>query len=1210
MNYEIREVPKPKERFHLKPKHKKLLAALTLFTLFILAYETYGSPSITGAAVLSAPEKEATVIQEIASMEVTPESIVINTTRNQIITQELLLKNTGTIPLEPKLEVKGAVSSYTTFSQVPKLLPNQTKTLTLTFSNLTWSVSGALSISTAHTRIGVPITINVERKVNEITLSTAGGGSSTSFRDYDPPCDPLQIEAPTEIILNSNTTFNITLSNSCAKTTTNLTLRENFSTVTLSYVPPHELPSKSTTTIPISATPKSKNCSVESKEILINSSQKHASTHIKIHANGIKTSGAAYHERKLYNSNSRELVPVPYAKVETSPSCEKTKTHFDGTFEIFRPHNSDLFIIGSGFLVDEYAHAELTSKSPDALQFKLTKGRAKIYLHNHTNFNLGQPAQVTITAFVGRQDSVYAPYKGLHNTVLEAEIFKEVQEKEYLLGRSYTTTNLSQGTHYITLNLTLKDDVPGRDLNLPKLRVRLLTGTDDIITEKEEYTTVGFLKATLDNEKVIIENPTARTLKGITLSSSLENERGELTFLDFEENNFELLPKSSKEISFTKRLTSPGEYTGTISVSATLPRVGYWDEPASDLVSLPITLSIPGHDVAVFLNNPPTIPPTTPIKIRLENHGDFPEEVNLKVTTNNRTLHYSNHTIEPDENHLVEILNNLTQGLHTLNITAEIPNDIVPSDNSRQEYLLITNNQTLQNFVLIILDGAGEKYISQTLSPNLLRFKHRGFYAENMRVRIPSTTQSHSIMYTSRYEPDYDWSALANSVSFENQTIFDSARNADHLVLGVLGKGDTYDATLKFDAILYDKDNDLEEFSSDLLYREGIPAPLLEIFKSHNNLSEYQHKPAPNKYINYNQWVADSLRATIRAATNQSKPFIFISNMPGTDFSAHELAEPGYYDTYQAADEEVAEIFNTLFEENLFQNTLFIVTADHGMCFKDTSHGRVGHHSYCKEDEAFVIPFIVTGPTIQPKTSRALHYNDDIFLTLGELLNFPKPTHVTGTVFKDLFAETEDLGIISLETSTLKVGENTTTKIKVENVGTLPIPTDLCFEVSTFNKSIISQCSNPQNFTWKPPSGGIYFLTAKLQDDDNPHNNLRSETLEAGIFHDVRISEVEPIKEGGKLKAKVKIENAGQYNATNLSILCTKTNLGTGTSTTHTYTNKDIKPDSRKSFGPWSCGDSSATTALYNITFKLLNLTDANPSNNIKTSVTYFWTYD
>jgi len=93
-------------------------------------------------------------------------------------------------------------------------------------------------------------------------------------------------------------------------------------------------------------------------------------------------------------------------------------------------------------------------------------------------------------------------------------------------------------------------------------------------------------------------------------------------------------------------------------------------------------------------------------------------------------------------------------------------------------------------------------------------------------------------------------------------------------------------------------------------------------------------------------------------------------------------------------DDELGVFFYKLNEMGLAENTLVIITADHGEQFMD--HGGMFHGNALHE-ELLRVPLIIYVPHVPPARTRALAGLTDIYPTVAELVGAPKPGDIDGS---------------------------------------------------------------------------------------------------------------------------------------------------------------------------------------------------------------------
>jgi iduronate 2-sulfatase len=109
----------------------------------------------------------------------------------------------------------------------------------------------------------------------------------------------------------------------------------------------------------------------------------------------------------------------------------------------------------------------------------------------------------------------------------------------------------------------------------------------------------------------------------------------------------------------------------------------------------------------------------------------------------------------------------------------------------------------------------------------------------------------------------------------------------------------------------------------------------------------------------------------------------------------------GYYACVSFTDDMIGLIFEAMDEEGFWENTIVVLTSDHGYQLGD-------HGVWCKHslyDTSLRSPLIVSVPGMKGnQRTEALVEYVDLYPTLCDLAGLPKPTHLEGKSFAPLFA--------------------------------------------------------------------------------------------------------------------------------------------------------------------------------------------------------------
>lgn len=322
------------------------------------------------------------------------------------------------------------------------------------------------------------------------------------------------------------------------------------------------------------------------------------------------------------------------------------------------------------------------------------------------------------------------------------------------------------------------------------------------------------------------------------------------------------------------------------------------------------------------------------------------------------------------------------------------------------------------NVILIVVDAARPDHFScygckRETTPNIDRLAEEGTLYENTISSSSWTLPAVSSLLTGTYALQH------KSLDYYDRLDPDIKTLAQ--VLGKVGyKTAAIHAGLFFDRI-WDTDRGFQEINRKVIYNtESTPLILKAIRKLRSKLSLQndngagwieknlrswfyrQDKPfflylhymephdkfgAPIKYsAKYLNGPSDFLRglklnrkeASIRSLMDERKP----------DERDVRILNALYDGALNYLDMRVGKVVGMLKEKGVLDDTILVITADHGENLGD--HGMVGHQ-WCLYDSLIRVPFIVRYPEVFAKGRRMseLAQNVDLFPTLMEVLNVP-----------------------------------------------------------------------------------------------------------------------------------------------------------------------------------------------------------------------------
>ena len=95
-------------------------------------------------------------------------------------------------------------------------------------------------------------------------------------------------------------------------------------------------------------------------------------------------------------------------------------------------------------------------------------------------------------------------------------------------------------------------------------------------------------------------------------------------------------------------------------------------------------------------------------------------------------------------------------------------------------------------------------------------------------------------------------------------------------------------------------------------------------------------------------------------------------------------------------DEALRRFFGELESQGLLENTVVVVTSDHGEEFDD--HGSMEGHQWTLYDEVLRVPLFVVGPGVEPGVEDRMVQSIDVAPTILDLVGFATRAEVPGTV--------------------------------------------------------------------------------------------------------------------------------------------------------------------------------------------------------------------
>jgi arylsulfatase A-like enzyme len=337
------------------------------------------------------------------------------------------------------------------------------------------------------------------------------------------------------------------------------------------------------------------------------------------------------------------------------------------------------------------------------------------------------------------------------------------------------------------------------------------------------------------------------------------------------------------------------------------------------------------------------------------------------------------------------------------------------------------------NVLLIILDTVRADYMSlygapDETSPNLARWASRATVFDESYSTAPWTTPSHGSLFTGKY-PSVHGASFTSALADEHVTLAEVLQKHGWATGGFTANyvAARYESGLSQGFLRYqDLKNSLEEtlksttitqadnlllFWSAMEFGLGGQLALKRFLSSdftpHFTEQAHDEKSAEQVRMEFTTWV-DGLP--------KGRPFFAFMNF----FDAHSPYRPPepYFsmfkqpplttDRYKGGiryiDDQLDSLFRGLERRGLLENTIVVVTSDHGEQFKEHNHEAHGNSLY---RQVLHVPLFVMYPKGVPTGRRVSQQVSgvDVAATLLELAQVPHDRGIGGTSFAPLWRD-------------------------------------------------------------------------------------------------------------------------------------------------------------------------------------------------------------
>ncbi len=322
----------------------------------------------------------------------------------------------------------------------------------------------------------------------------------------------------------------------------------------------------------------------------------------------------------------------------------------------------------------------------------------------------------------------------------------------------------------------------------------------------------------------------------------------------------------------------------------------------------------------------------------------------------------------------------------------------------------------LPNIIIVVLDAGRFDYLScygfsEQLTPNIDGLARDGILFENVTTVAPWTVPSHASMFTGLYPNQHlaNWNTL--KIKEGIPTIFDILRRKDYKVAAFVAND-----TLIYPCEIFGKEADIYGFKrhdrgkDDSGFVDGFRQedsncdritgffmdwvdkrqkwPFMLYFNYYDLHSKYDaREPYRSKYVSL-----EDEKVLAQIGDRFSLHFKEMNREAVVTKEQIRAMRNLYKAKMAAIDENIGKVINKLEENNLMDNTILFITADHGDTLGDHTYPSF-HHQFSIYNALTRIPLIIYSPKLKAYAKRVavpLLQNIDIFPTILDLCGIDK----------------------------------------------------------------------------------------------------------------------------------------------------------------------------------------------------------------------------
>jgi arylsulfatase A-like enzyme len=295
-----------------------------------------------------------------------------------------------------------------------------------------------------------------------------------------------------------------------------------------------------------------------------------------------------------------------------------------------------------------------------------------------------------------------------------------------------------------------------------------------------------------------------------------------------------------------------------------------------------------------------------------------------------------------------------------------------------------------KNVVLITVDCLRADKMGQGITPFLDELIETGVFFSQVVTAADTTASSHASLFTSVYPPGHGVSRLARRFRVMQPTLAEVMQRHGYRTVAAISVeylGSFFGLSKGFDSYF-----DTSGF--DILFHQATRWNLTSriAFSLRRRLFSMEHYWRTGDKTNQKllHWLEK----------NHQLPFMAWIHY----FDAHEYESQADHERQLGfVDSQIRELFSFLQQRNVADNTVFVITSDHGEAFGE--HSSTGHKASGLYDEVILVPMIICLPAELP--SKTVDYQVrtiDIAPTILQLCNLEIPSEWSGASLLSLVA--------------------------------------------------------------------------------------------------------------------------------------------------------------------------------------------------------------